>query len=345
MLPLLRGVARETRDAGKHMKLTIRSSVWVALSLAIGVMAGEPSTVKPKARKAAAAGPGGRAHIATVARSPYLGAIAVDATTGKVLVQDQADAVGYPASMLKLMDLLVVLEKVEQHQLSFQDQVTVSAKASRTGGSRVWLKEKEVFSVDDLLYALMIQSANDSAVALAEKVAGSTEGFVELMNQKAKALGMNQTVFHSVHGLPPGTGQLPDTTTPRDFTILCRELLKHTDTLRYTSARERPFRPETSSARVIMRNHNHLLGQVPGCDGFKTGYFTAAGYSEAITAARGNQRVIVVVLGSVDRKVRDAKAAEIVARAFAASPAPTAAVAPVTAPAPARPTTPAAAAK
>jgi D-alanyl-D-alanine carboxypeptidase (penicillin-binding protein 5/6) len=245
----------------------------------------------------------------------------LDAATGKVLYEDQADAKGYPASVLKLMDLLIILEKIQQKQLSLQDQVPVSAKASHTGGSRVWLAEKESFTVDEMLYALMIQSANDAAVALAEKVAGSTDAFIELMNRRAKELGMNSTIFHSVHGLPPGKGQEHDVTTARDLSILCRELLKHPDTLRYTATPERPFRPKVAGKTVIMRSHNHLLGHVEGCDGLKTGYITASGYSIAVTALRHGHRVIVVVLDSISLKVRDAKAAELVSKGFAALPA------------------------
>jgi D-alanyl-D-alanine carboxypeptidase (penicillin-binding protein 5/6) len=257
----------------------------------------------------------------------------LDAATGKVLYEDQADTKGYPASVLKLMDLLIVLEKIEQKQLSPADQVPVSAKASHTGGSRVWLKEKESFTVDEMLYALMVQSANDAAVALAEKVAGSTDAFTELMNRRAKELGMNSTVFHSVHGLPPGKGQEHDVTTARDLSILCREVLKHPDTLRYTSTRERPFRPNVAGKTVIMRTHNHLLGHVEGCDGLKTGYITASGFSIAVTAARQGQRVIVIVFDSTTLKVRDAKAAELVAKGFAALPA----AAPGSAPSASRP--------
>jgi serine-type D-Ala-D-Ala carboxypeptidase (penicillin-binding protein 5/6) len=256
----------------------------------------------------------------TIARDPWLGAIVVDATTGKVLFEDQADAKGYPASVLKLMDLLIILEKIEQKQLSLQDQVPVSAKASKTGGSQVWLAEKESFTLDDMLYALMVQSANDAAVALAEKVGGSTDGFVELMNRRAKELGMTSTVFHSVHGLPPGKGQEHDVTTARDLSILCRELLKHPDTLRYTSTREHAFRPNAAGGGVKMRNHNGLLGRVEGCDGLKTGYIAQAGWSIAITATRHGQRVIVVVLDSSNLKLRDSKAAELVAKGFAALP-------------------------
>ena len=254
-----------------------------------------------------------------IARDPYLGAIVMD-STGKVLFEDHADAKGYPASMLKLMDLLIILEKIDLRQLALEDQVPVSAKAARTGGSQVWLADKESFTVDEMLYALMVQSANDAAVALAEKVAGSTEAFVGLMNQRAKQLGMTNTVFHSVHGLPPGAGQEHDITTARDFSLLCRELLKKKDTLRYTATRERPFRPNAGPKTVMMRNHDHLLGQVEGCDGFKTGYFAQAGYSIAVTAWRHGQRVIAVLLDSADRKVRDAKAAELVSAGFAAIP-------------------------
>ena len=129
---------------------------------------------------------------------------------------------------------------------------------------------------------------------------------------------MNSTVFHSVHGLPPGKGQEHDVTTARDLSILCREVLKHPDTLRYTSTRERPFRPNVTGKTVIMRSHNHLLGHVEGCDGLKTGYITASGFSIAVTAARNGQRVIAIVFDSTALKVRDAKAAELLAKGFSA---------------------------
>ena len=257
------------------------------------------------------------AHHGVMARDPYLGAIVVDAASGKVLFEDQADVKGYPASMQKLMDLLIILEKLEHGQLSLQDPVPVSAKAAKTGGSQVWLAEKESFSLDDMLYALMVQSANDAAVALAEKVAGSTDAFVELMNKKAKELGMNSTVFHSVHGLPPSPGQEHDLTTARDFSILCRQIVRHPEALRYTSTRERAFRQNVPGKTVLMRNHNHLLSHVEGCDGLKTGYFAQAGFSIAVTSARQAQRVIVVVLDSPDLKTRDRKATELVAKGFA----------------------------
>jgi serine-type D-Ala-D-Ala carboxypeptidase (penicillin-binding protein 5/6) len=255
----------------------------------------------------------------TISKNPYRGAIVVEALSGKVLFQDGADVKGYPASVLKLMDLLIILEKIDKKELSFQDSVTVSAKSAKTGGSQVYLAEKETFSLDEMLYALMVKSANDAAVALAEKVAESTDGFTVLMNKKAKELGMTSTVFRSVHGLPPAPGQEDDVTTARDLSILCRELLsKYPDTLRYTSTRQRPFRANDEKRKIDMVNHNHLVGRVKGCDGLKTGYIARAGFSIAVTASRNNQRIVAVVLGSVDSKTRDAKARELVEKGFAA---------------------------
>jgi len=314
------------------MNRTTRSIFCVLLALALGAaLPASAATSNSKAATKSSTTKTGRRG--SISRNPYIGAIAIDAATGKVLFEDQADAKGYPASMLKLMDLLIVQEKLEAGQISLQDQVPVSAKAAKTGGSQVWLAEKESFTLEDMLYALMIQSANDAAVAIAEKVGGTTEGFVDLMNKKARDLGMTATLFHSVHGLPPSAGQENDVTTPRDFSRLCAQLLKHPDILRYTSARERPFRPNVAGKTVVMRTHNHILGSVEGCDGLKTGYTVSAGYSISVTAARNGQRVIVVVMGSQDLKTRDAKAKEILAKAFAqmgasGAPASPAAVAP-----------------
>jgi D-alanyl-D-alanine carboxypeptidase (penicillin-binding protein 5/6) len=124
---------------------------------------------------------------------------------------------------------------------------------------------------------------------------------------------MRDTVFRSVHGLPPGKGQLPDVSTPRDIAKLCRELLKKPGALRYTSTRQRPFRTGAAEP-FIMRNHNRLLARIEGCDGLKTGYFRAAGFSIAATASRKDQRAIAVVFGASNGRVRDAKAKELLTR-------------------------------
>lgn len=244
------------------------------------------------------------------ARNPYTGAIAVDAATGTVLFEDNADAEAYPASVIKLMVLLVTLEAVEEGRLTLDDQVRVTSKSSTIGGSQVYLKDNEVFAVDELLYALMVQSANDAATALAIHYLGSKVAFVDLMNKRAREIGMENTVFHSVHGLPPGRGQQPDVSTPRDIALLCRKLLENPEVLRYTSTKRRAFRTD-AEVPFLMENHNRLLWELEECDGLKTGFFWAAGFSIAATAHENGQRVIAVVLGARSERVRDEKTKDL----------------------------------
>ncbi|MFZ1946382.1 MAG: D-alanyl-D-alanine carboxypeptidase family protein [bacterium] len=238
-----------------------------------------------------------------IARDPYVAAIAVDAESGLVLFEDNASADIYPASTVKLMDLLIILEKVQRGDLRLSDTVTVDAEAARMGGSQVYLGKGERFTVDDLLYALMVESANDAAVALAVHVAGSKEAFVREMNKRAAEIGMKSTRFASPHGLPPAKGQCPDISTACDLSLLAREVLRHPESLRYTGCREKVFRP--GERPLLMHNHNHLLDKVEGCDGLKTGYFRAAGFSVVATAVRDGRRLIAVVAGSSDSKTRD----------------------------------------
>ena len=150
-----------------------------------------------------------RAKVADISQDPYISALVVDADTGKVLFEDHAGTVVYPASVLKIMDMLVVLEQIEQGKVKLDEMVQVTPEAAQMGGSQVYLDPKEQFTVEDLLYALAVQSANDAAVALAMHVAGSTEGFVALMNKRAAELGMKDTHFYSVHGLPPSRDKSP----------------------------------------------------------------------------------------------------------------------------------------
>lgn len=251
--------------------------------------------------------------VRDMSRHPYLGAILVDAATGEVLFEKNADARGYPASLVKLMVLQVLLDAIDNGKLSLDDPVTVTSASSTIGGSQVYLKDNEVFPVEELLYALMVKSANDAATALAIHYAGSKKAFVKLMNKKAREIGMHDTIFHSVHGLPPGWRQKPDVSTPRDIALLCRVLLKRPRVLKYTSTRVRAFRTEAKEP-FIMRNHNPLLKTVKGCDGLKTGFFSAAGFSIAATARRGGRRVIAVVMGSKEQKFRDAEAKKLLER-------------------------------
>jgi len=255
---------------------------------------------------------GERLPLPTVAADPYASAMVIDAESGEPLFMKNPMLKVYPASVIKLMDLYVILDLVQQGKIKLDDKVTASVEAYRMGGSQVFLDVGEQFTVDDMLYALMIQSANDAAVALAEHVAGSKEAFVDMMNAKAKELGMNNSSFASVHGLPPESHQQPDYSTAKDIATLCRGLLKFPDALRYTSTPERNFRND----EFIMRTHNSLLKSVRGCDGFKTGYFKVAGYSIAATAQRDGKRVIAVVMGSTSKQVRDTQATQLIEQGF-----------------------------
>lgn len=258
--------------------------------------------------------------LSVISRDPYIGAIVVDADTGRVIFDDNADGIGYPASVVKLINMLIILERVQQGTIRLTDTVTVTAESVNVGGSQANLRRKETFSIDDLLYALMIKSANDAATALAIHVAGSKVAFIELMNKKAKELGMTSTHFNSVNGLPPPQGRPPDKATARDLSLLARAVLKYPVALRYTSTKFYAFR----KGEFDMNNHNHLLGVVEGCDGLKTGYFSKAGYSIVATAQQNNVRLIAVVLGSRYRQTRDRQAKALLAESFQSMPLPSA---------------------
>ncbi len=259
----------------------------------------------------------------------YKGAVVTDAATGAVLYEDRADYEGPPASMAKLMTFAVLHEKLVAGRLSLAAPVRI-VNEDNIGGTQVFLDPRETFPVEELIYAMMIQSANDAARALARFAGGSVPAFVELMNTKARQLGMTHTTFRTPHGLPPSTRRLADTdlTTPRDYAILCRHLVLNTTVLKYASVKNRDFGPERTKGPMKMENHNKLLGKVSGVDGLKTGYTTAASYCTSLTAERDGRRVIVVIMGSlgpggqVDKgKTRDLKAVELIERGFAAMPA------------------------
>ena len=205
------------------------------------------------------------------------------------------------------------MEKVQQGTLRLTDRVTVAPEACNVGGSQCFLRPREIFTIDELLYALMIKSANDAATALAIHVGGSKDAFIEMMNHKASELGMTSTHFNSVNGLPP-QGKPPDQSTPRDLSLLARAVLKHPEALRYTSTRFYAFR----KGEYDMNNHNHLLGALEGCDGLKTGYFSKAGFSIVATAQRDNVRLVTVVLGSRFRNTRDRQAKSLLTESFRA---------------------------
>ena len=238
--------------------------------------------------------------------------IVINPATGEELTSQNPDRPGFPASMTKMMTALLVMEAVKEGQLKLSDPVKTSAWASHIGGSRVYLKEGEVFSVEEMMGAMMIGSANDAATALAEHLTGSVAATVQRMNDRAAALKLTATQFHSVHGLPPGPGQSPDVTTPRDMARLATELLKYPDILRWTSTEEAPFR----GGLFILRNSNHLIGKFAGADGLKTGYYSQAGFNVTATATKGPLRIVAVVMGAPTNRGRFEEAARLLGEGF-----------------------------
>jgi serine-type D-Ala-D-Ala carboxypeptidase (penicillin-binding protein 5/6) len=256
-----------------------------------------------------------------ISKTPYVGAIIIDADSGAVLFEDNADAVCYPASTLKLMTLLVIEEKIADGSIKLTDQVKISTKACKTGGSQVYLDPRETtLTVEDLLYALMIQSANDAAVALAEHVAGTVEAFCELMNARAKQIGMNNSNFITPNGLTTSADKAHDKSTARDMAILGRQLCKYPDVFKYTSAVTRTLREGTEKPFIMTTHNPFLKDNVEGVDGFKTGFTAIAGWSIVVTCKRNNKRVIISVMGSDERLLRDAKAKELLNKVFAGVP-------------------------
>lgn len=238
--------------------------------------------------------------------------ITINAATGDVLASQDPDRPGAPASMTKMMLALLVMEAIRDGQLKLTDPITASAVASKMGGSQVYLKQGEVFPVEDMMAALLIGSANDAAAALAERLFGTIQGAVSRMNERAAELKLASTHFASVHGLPPGRGQEGDLTTPRDMARLSQELVKFPDILRWTSTPEAPFREGT----FILRNSNHLIGHFSGADGLKTGHFHEAGYNVTATATRGSLRLISVVMGAPTNRARFEEAARLLGEGF-----------------------------
>jgi len=239
-------------------------------------------------------------------------AVLMDAASGEVLFEANSHARLPPASMVKMMVGLIVMEKLKDGSLHLDEEVAVSAKAAKMGGSQVYLKQGEVFTVEQMMKAIMIHSANDASAAVAEHIAGSTESFVDLMNLRAKELGMQDTEFHSVHGLPPGRGQQMDLTSAHDMALLGRALVEYPKVLEWTSTVEEPFR----DGKFLLHNTNRLLTRYKGMDGIKTGYIRQSGFCITATAARDSTRMIAVVMGTPNNATRAAETTRLLTLGF-----------------------------
>jgi D-alanyl-D-alanine carboxypeptidase (penicillin-binding protein 5/6) len=236
--------------------------------------------------------------------------------TGKILYEKDADVPVHPASVTKLMTVLLTFEALESGRLTLDQEVVTSAHAKSMGGSQVFLEEGEKQTVETLLKCILIASGNDAAVAMAEQIGGSEEGFVEQMNAKAEQLGMEHTHFVDCCGL---TDQEDHYMSARDVAILSRELLtRYPQVTEYSGIWMEDITHETArgSSTFTLSNTNKLLRAYDGCDGLKTGSTSQAGYCLSATAQRNQIRLICVVMTAPQSKVRFAEAGDLLNYGF-----------------------------
>ena len=236
-------------------------------------------------------------------------AILVERSTGRVLFEYEADKPVPPASITKIMTLLLVMEAIESGKLGFETEVTASEHACSMGGSQIWLEPGEVFTVHELLKAAAIASANDACVALAEAVSGTEEAFVELMNKRAEELGMENTVFKNCTGLD-SEGHL---STAKDIAKMSAALLSHEKIKEYSTV----WMDSLRNGETELTNTNKLVRFYKGCTGLKTGSTDEAGCCLSASAERGGMELISVTLGSPNTDERFAAGRKLLDYGFA----------------------------
>jgi D-alanyl-D-alanine carboxypeptidase len=234
--------------------------------------------------------------------------LVVEADTGKVLQADNATYPWYPASVTKLMTAYVTLKAVKDGRVSLDTLLTVSPVAASQSPSKMGFRPGTQVTVDNALKMMLVKSANDMAVVLAEGVGGSIDGFSAQMNQAAQKLGMTQTSYVNPNGLP-ADGQI---TSARDLAILARAIIRDLPEYEYFV-----HIPSIRFGRKVTQNFNKLIGRYPGADGFKTGFICASGYNLVASATRNGKRLIAVVLGASSGQMRAVRAAQLLERGFA----------------------------
>lgn len=239
-------------------------------------------------------------------------AILVDADTGQVLFEKNADKKLPPASITKIMTLLLAMEEVEKGTVSLEDEVTISRFAESMGGSQIFLAAGTRVKMGDLLKAVTIASANDASVAVAETIAGTYSNFVSLMNKRAQELGMKNTHFVNSTGLPAKDGE--HYSTARDISIMARELVKYPQILKWASIWVDYLQLPNRKAMLV--NTNKLIKDYPGMDGLKTGHTDAAGFCLAATARRDNMRLISVIMNANSEREREEVTARLLDYGF-----------------------------
>lgn len=238
-------------------------------------------------------------------------AIMIEASTGEILFQKNKDEKLAPASMTKMMSMLIIMEEIENGNLKWDEMITTSERASSMGGSQIFLKVGEKMSVTDLLKGIAIASGNDAVVALAERISGSEESFVKRMNTRAKDLGLKNTNFVNSTGLTEDNHY----SSAYDMSLIAKELVKHEKILEFTSTYEDYLRKDTKSPFWLV-NTNRLVRFKEGVDGLKTGFTKEAGYCLTATMKKDNMRLITVVMKEEDSNKRSADTSKMLDYGF-----------------------------
>ena len=241
-------------------------------------------------------------------------AVLMDAATGTVLYEKNAHEKLAPASVTKVMTMLLIMEAIDSGKIRWEDTVTASETAAAKGGSQIYLKVGETMSVTDMVKSIAVSSANDAASAMAEHLAGSEEAFVGLMNEKAKELGMNDTNFVNCTGLDDGANADEHKTSAFDIALMSRELLtKHPDIKKFTTI----WMDTVRNGEFGLSNTNKLIRFYSGATGLKTGFTSGAGYCLSATAEREGMELIAVVMGAETSQIRNTACKQLLDYGFA----------------------------
>ena len=252
--------------------------------------------------------------MAAPSEVPAKSAMLMDAATGTVLMEQNSHEPLAPASVTKVMTLLLIMEAIDRGELGWEDTVTASETAAAEGGSQVYLKAGETMTVTDMVKSIAVSSANDCACAMAEHLAGSEAAFVERMNERAKELGMNDTNFVNCTGLDDAPESAEHRTSAYDIALMSRELLKnHPDIKKYTTI----WMDTVRSGAFGLANTNKMVRFYSGCTGLKTGYTSGAGYCLSSSAERDGMALIAVVMGSATSQDRFAACKSMLDYGFA----------------------------
>ena len=235
----------------------------------------------------------------------------MEVSTGTIIYEKNIHEKVSVASMTKMMGMILVMEALEDGNIRLDEKIKTSKNASNMGGSQIWLKEGEEITVLDLIKGIMMASANDGIVAMAERIGGTEADFVKMMNEKAKELGLRNTNFVN----PTGLDEENHYSTAYDMAIIAKELISHEEIFNYTSIYEDYLRKGTDRQFWLV-NTNKLIKTYPGADGLKTGMTDNAGYCMAVTAKRNNMRLLAIVLGEKEGKVRNKETAELLDYGF-----------------------------